>query len=113
MRIMLGLPCPGCGLTRSLTLLLQGDFSGSFTMNPMLVPLIAGVLLFFYERYFAANGIKYYFKAYMVICVGVFVGVYLVRMRLLFPYRDPMVYEPDNAVMNLMRLMKSVGMYGN
>ena len=32
--IVTGLPCPGCGMSRALTLLLKGDFAGAWNMNP-------------------------------------------------------------------------------
>lgn len=36
----LGFDCPGCGLQRSVALLLQGDFVASFKMYPALFPMI-------------------------------------------------------------------------
>jgi len=35
-----GLPCPTTGGTRSLHALLAGDLTGSFTYNPMTVPIL-------------------------------------------------------------------------
>ncbi|MBL7703278.1 MAG: DUF2752 domain-containing protein [Ferruginibacter sp.] len=32
--------CPGCGVQRSLVLLLKGDFYGSFYMYPALMPIM-------------------------------------------------------------------------
>lgn len=34
-----GLPCPGCGLTRGLSALSQGDFSTALAMNPFVYAL--------------------------------------------------------------------------
>jgi hypothetical protein len=36
-----GIDCPGCGLQRSVALLLKGDFLASFQMYPALVPMMA------------------------------------------------------------------------
>ena len=36
---LLGLPCPGCGLTRATLLLLQGEFSRALSMHPLVIPL--------------------------------------------------------------------------
>ncbi|WBU89445.1 DUF2752 domain-containing protein [Cellulophaga omnivescoria] len=35
-----GVECPGCGIQRSLSLILQGDFSGAFQMYPAIYTLI-------------------------------------------------------------------------
>lgn len=39
-RRALGLPCPGCGLTRGVAHLLQGDLARAMTLHP-LAPLVA------------------------------------------------------------------------
>jgi hypothetical protein len=36
-----GIDCPGCGLQRSVALLLKGDFLASFLMYPALFPMMA------------------------------------------------------------------------
>ena len=43
-RLVTGLPCPGCGLTRSLVSLLHGDVSAAVCFHP-LGPVVASVLL--------------------------------------------------------------------
>lgn len=45
---MLGLPCPGCGLTRATLLLVQGEFSRALALHPLVIPLA--------PMYFAALG---------------------------------------------------------
>ncbi len=39
-RRLLGLPCPGCGLTRGMAHLLQGNLARAMTLHP-LAPLVA------------------------------------------------------------------------
>lgn len=44
----LGIPCPGCGLTRAAAALLRGDLRAAFGFHPLafvLAPLFAGALL--------------------------------------------------------------------
>jgi hypothetical protein len=38
---VLGIDCPGCGLQRSIALLLKGDLVASFLMYPALFPMMA------------------------------------------------------------------------
>lgn len=40
-----GLPCPGCGMTRAMLRLAEGDLLGSLRMHPLGV-VLAGMLLF-------------------------------------------------------------------
>lgn len=35
-----GIPCPGCGCTRSLGFLMQGDWEHSWNYNPMVIILV-------------------------------------------------------------------------
>jgi uncharacterized protein DUF2752 len=42
-RLLTGLPCPGCGLTRSLVSLMHGDLSAAVLFHP-LGPVVAGLL---------------------------------------------------------------------
>jgi len=45
-RALTGLPCPGCGLSRALTLLLRGDWAASFRLHPFaLYVIVCGGLL--------------------------------------------------------------------
>jgi Protein of unknown function (DUF2752) len=38
---MFRIPCPGCGMTRAVTLLLAGDWRASLRMHPLAVPVLA------------------------------------------------------------------------
>lgn len=38
---VLGIDCPGCGLQRSVVLLIKGEFAASFQMYPALLPMMA------------------------------------------------------------------------
>jgi hypothetical protein len=40
-----GLPCPTCGMTRSVILTMHGDFHNAFLLNPAGPILIAGLIL--------------------------------------------------------------------
>jgi hypothetical protein len=44
--VLLHHPCPGCGMTRAVLLLLRGDVAGSLHMHPLAIPVL-GVWLAF------------------------------------------------------------------
>lgn len=41
-----GHPCPGCGLTRSIVMSVCGQWTQAFTLNPLGLWLVLGMLLF-------------------------------------------------------------------
>jgi len=47
-RAITGIPCPSCGITRSLVHLAHGDISGSLFLNPLFsLALLFSIFLFF------------------------------------------------------------------
>jgi len=70
-----GVDCPGCGLQRSVALLLKGDFVASFLMYPALLPMMALFGFLALNRFFAfrrANAIT-------MILAGTTVGAILIN----------------------------------
>lgn len=47
MKVIFGLPCPGCGMTRAWFAVLGGDIVKAFAMNPMFwsIPILYGYIL--------------------------------------------------------------------
>ncbi len=45
-RMLLGIQCPGCGLTRAFVALAQGDLRAAWTFHPWAFPLFAGAVWF-------------------------------------------------------------------
>lgn len=46
MRTLFGIPCPGCGMTRSVLMTLHGQFGAALEANPVGPVFLGGVLLF-------------------------------------------------------------------
>ncbi|MFX0558302.1 DUF2752 domain-containing protein [Maribacter sp. CXY002] len=70
-----GFDCPGCGLQRSLVLLLKGDFNGAFHMYPAIYPMLL-LFVFLALNYFItirfSNSIK-------ITLISVTVGVIVIN----------------------------------
>ncbi len=109
--IMLGIPCPGCGITRATKLMLTGHFKESFQMHPLLPLVIFGVLSYPIIKKILKNYILIV-KIYVIICLVIFIGFYIYRMKVYYPNIQPMVYYKDNYLYRItvflqnFRLMK-------
>lgn len=91
-RTMLGVPCPGCGMSRAYSALLTGNLSMAWQQHPLfwLPPAVLGICLF---KKGAVTSL------WLWIPVGaLFVGTYVVRMILLFPDTPPMEYLDGNLL---------------
>lgn len=97
MVIVTGLPCPGCGMTRSLFFLATGRVGQSLWIHPMGVPIAALVFYFLWNRYVLGRNAKG-MKVLVIAAIVLLVILYIWRMRLYFPDRIPYVYEEDNIL---------------
>lgn len=102
-----GLPCPGCGMTRAVLLLAQGQFSQAWEIHPFVYPLAILALLAIVLRYGLGQKIRW--MEYVLIPLGIGAIVYYVyRMLAWFPAREPMVYEPDNLMAHLRLILNGL-----
>ena len=95
MVIITGLPCPGCGMTRSLISFLQFRFKESFVYNPCLIVWLFLVAYWGFCRYFAGRKPRYFTVA-AVMTGLITIVVYIIRMALMFPSEPPLTYMYDN-----------------
>lgn len=79
-----GIPCPTCGMTRAYSALLELDFKKAFMYHPLfcLVPLLV---------------LSYGRKKYFYGIAGIFIFVWLIRMFLYFPNKEPLKFN-KNAI---------------
>lgn len=91
-RHLIGIPCPGCGMTRACLAVCRLDFAEAFRMHPLwplvLILLVAVVLRG--GRLFKSQKTETRVAVLLLILVLV---VYLVRMVLYFPHTPPMDFN--------------------
>ena len=92
MRTVLGIPCPGCGMTRAVCAVLAGDVSSAFSHHPLwpaLLPLGIVFLRMLFPRaarsIFAKLRISWaaYLRVEGVVCVillAAFIAVWVIRL---------------------------------
>lgn len=96
-RELLGLPCPGCGLTRSILLMLRGRFAESWQLQPFGYAWLALAAAFVLDRYVFETRQRFWTGLLAVICIGM-VALYGYRMATLFPHTEPMTYYEGNLL---------------
>ncbi len=96
--IITGLPCPGCGLSRSVWYFLTGQFSRSFSLHPLGAFWLLLLVWFCINRYVAGKQVtKGWTLALTTVCIATLL-LYGYRMATLFPGRPPMSYTGHNLL---------------
>ena len=90
---LLGVSCPGCGMTRACLSALRFDFSAAFYYHPLwiVMPPLAVLLIFLW-----AKRKKKAFFAVLVLFLLVLIGVYL--YRLFYTETDIVVWEIEKGI---------------
>lgn len=99
--ILVGLPCPACGLTRSGLLFFSGNFIESFRMHPLFIPTLLFAVCAVICRLFKPEKFEHIKTLAIVLLISFFI-VYFIRMALLFPYNPPMTINSDSIFHNLL-----------
>ncbi len=104
--IFLGMPCPGCGLTRAGTLLLQGNPADAWRMHPFIFAWIFLVIYICFQRYIRGAKITGLVPMVIVITIAMFV-FYIYRMYRFYPNAEPMI-QRDSVLFDLLRRMMKI-----
>lgn len=108
LRLACGFPCPLCGITRAMMLFLKGDIVGAWQMNAMFYLVLLFVPIYVFFKYFVENGSKI-IKAYVIIFIVIAFGYYVYRMLYWFPKQEPMLYDSDNWLNYIRKLLEVKG----
>lgn len=94
-QLVIGLPCPACGMSRAAELFVKGQIKDSIQMQPLFALLIIGVILLILCRYIC-RGHEAVLKYYAVCLIAFAVVYYIYRMKRYFPDVEPMTYRTEN-----------------
>lgn len=114
-----GIPCAGCGSTRAIRLLLQGRIMDALRMHPLIfltLFLLVAIPAFAVARIVAKKRGKPFRsplsrRATEIIffsLAALYLIVYIIRMILLFPHTEPMLYNKNSVWGRLISLIRGV-----
>ncbi len=114
-----GIPCAGCGSTRAIRLLLQGRIMDALRMHPLIfltLFLLVVIPAFAVARIVAKKRGKPFRsplsrRATEIIffsLAALYLIVYIIRMILLFPHTEPMLYNKNSVWGRLISLIRGV-----
>ena len=95
--LLAGFPCAGCGMTRAMFFLLTGQFSRSWNLNPMALPILLFIVYCMGMRYVGGRRVKGFKTGLCILCVCMLM-IYGYRMYTIFPNRPPYVYTSNNLM---------------
>lgn len=97
-RFFIGIPCPGCGMTRALVSLLRLDFDAAFHYHPLIfiMPFFAAYLFvrFVLKKQLLGKKAE---KILLAFTVALFITVYLIRA---FGGNDVVQTDFQNSVLH-------------
>ena len=98
-----GLPCPGCGLTRAYRAVWGRDLAAAFYWHPLFwyVPVFAMVWLGKWLRY--RRETPRWFRVYVIASLAVLVAVYALRMLWYFPHTEPFDFNINTPIARIVR----------
>jgi len=100
-RFVLGLPCPGCGMTRAWLAAMRFDFHTAFRMHPLFLLAPPLLILAFQKRQ------KRLAENILIGIAIIFIVVYVVRMVYLFPDTEPMVLNQRGLVQRIFNAFRT------
>ena len=105
--LSIGLPCPGCGMTRAVASVIRLDFENAFYLNPVAFLIVLFLIVFFFFRYILGKESKLLNIFFWVIVALLFVR-YFYGMYKWFPDRIPYVYRQKNLLRYTINLIKPI-----
>lgn len=100
-KLLIGYPCPACGLTRATFALFRFDFVAAFNYNPLIFILpIIGWIIIFKSRPLIEK--IYKSKVFWIVVGLLVIGVFILRFIFVYP-NEPMEYNENNLINLILR----------
>lgn len=106
---LFGIPCPGCGMTRSYLHVLEGNWKAAFEDHPLFlfVPVIIIISVVLWIKPLTPRW-NHVLSTVLLFIAALFIVVYIVRMITLFPDKDPLKFYDRGLYPSIYRWIRSV-----
>lgn len=108
-RSIIGLPCPGCGLTRAFLAVMRGDPAAAFSAHPLFllaaVSLAAAAIIMFIKPVLLSSRPA---SVVIVVIFVVFFAVYIYRMIIYFPTSEPLTFNQNAFIPRILNWLRSL-----
>lgn len=96
-KMITGIPCPSCGISRALGSLARGKIAESFQWHPLWPLALAWPVLYFLQQSerFPQLSRLWRRRSLWIAALALLLAVYLLRMGLLFPHKPPLDFQKD------------------
>ncbi|MCR5702826.1 MAG: DUF2752 domain-containing protein [Lachnospiraceae bacterium] len=106
-RLVTGIPCPGCGLTRAGLSLIKLDFGKVLYYNVMIIPIAIYIIYAVVCRYVLGTKVRFATVILIILAVALLV-LYFYRMVRFFPNHKPMEYVGRNLFWPIYTFVKGI-----
>lgn len=107
-RTLIGIPCPGCGMTRAWIEAINLNFYEAFKFHPLflLAPIL--IILIIIRGKESTDKYTKYIDISIVVIIILFLGVYVFRMYRYFPSDIPMNINRESILFRIINLIKGL-----
>lgn len=99
-RSFIGVPCPGCGMSRALSCFLQGDLESSLYYHAMLIPTLIAAAAFLMVKKSRRTLVLWIWAVLMLLYYGY-------RMVFVFPH-DPMSLNHNALLFRIVSMLTNL-----
>lgn len=107
-KVIFGLPCPGCGLSRSFGAVFRLDFAEALRWHPLfgVIPLV--LIAFVIKRLIYGRNIVKWFTAFLFGVTVLFIAVFFTRAIVYFPHTEPFTINRYSFTFRIIDFVKSL-----